>query len=76
MKTTARWIASAKIWVVIYPALTLFLYFTHDILAGVPLYARTFITTLVLVPVIVFYGVPTVDRVVTKFKRPILKENQ
>ncbi|CAN5445900.1 hypothetical protein BH10BAC6_BH10BAC6_04960 [soil metagenome] len=76
MKTTARWIASAKIWVVIYPALTLFLYFTHDVLAGVPLYVRTFITTLVLVPVIVFYGVPTVDRILALFKRTPLLEKQ
>lgn len=76
MKASARWIASAKIWVVIYPALTLFLYTTHDVLADVPLYVRALITTLVLVPVIVFYGVPTVDRIVTKFKRPLLSEKQ
>jgi len=61
MKTKARIIASLKIWVVIYPSITLFLYFFGVQLAALPLYQRTLILTLTLVPWIVFIGVPLVD---------------
>ena len=74
MKNAARWIASAKIWVVIYPALTLVLSLTHDLLANVPLVVRTLITTLVLVPLIVFIGVPMVDRIVAILARSFRTE--
>jgi antibiotic biosynthesis monooxygenase (ABM) superfamily enzyme len=62
MKTKARLIASLKIWVVIYPSITLFLYLFGQQLAVLPLYQRTLILTLSLVPWIVFIGVPFVDR--------------
>ncbi len=61
MKLKARLIASLKIWVVIYPSITLFLYFFGQPLAVLPLYQRTFILTISLVPWIVFVGVPFVD---------------
>ena len=61
MKAKARIIASLKIWVVIYPSITLFLYFFGVRLATLPLYQRTLILTLTLVPWIVFIGVPLVD---------------
>ena len=54
-------IASLKIWVVIYPSITLFLYLFGDILSPLPLYGRTLVLTLSLVPWIVFIGVPLVD---------------
>lgn len=61
-------IASLKIWAVIYPSITLFLHLFGDQLAPLPLYQRTFLLTISLVPWIVFVGVPFVDtliRVVT-----------
>jgi len=61
MKTKARIIASLKIWVVIYPSITFFLYLFGVQLATLPLYQRTLILTLTLVPWIVFVGVPLVD---------------
>lgn len=64
MKTKARLIASLKIWVVIYPSITLFLYLFGQQLAVLPLYQRTLILTLSLVPWIVFIGVPFVDRLI------------
>lgn len=56
-----RLIAALKIWVVIYPSITLFLYLFGGALAELPLYQRTFILTLSLVPWMMFMGVPFVD---------------
>ena len=64
MKTKAKLIASFKIWVVIYPSITLFLYLFGEILSVLPLYQRTLLLTLSLVPWIVFVGVPFVDSIV------------
>jgi antibiotic biosynthesis monooxygenase (ABM) superfamily enzyme len=67
MKTKMRLIASLKIWVVIYPSITLFLYLFGGPLSVLPLYVRTCILTLSLVPWIVFVGVPFVDLIINLF---------
>jgi antibiotic biosynthesis monooxygenase (ABM) superfamily enzyme len=67
MKTKMKLIASLKIWAVIYPSITLFLYFFGEPLSVLPLYQRTFLLTVSLVPWIVFVGVPFVDRVIRLF---------
>jgi antibiotic biosynthesis monooxygenase (ABM) superfamily enzyme len=72
MKTKMRLIASLKIWLVIYPSITLFLYLFGEPLSVLPLYVRTGILTLSLVPWIVFVGVPFVDSVI----RLISPQNQ
>jgi len=64
MKTKAKLKASLKIWVVIYPSITLFLYMFGEIISVLPLYQRTFLLTLSLVPWIVFIGVPFVDSII------------
>jgi antibiotic biosynthesis monooxygenase (ABM) superfamily enzyme len=64
MKTKAKLIASIKIWIVIYPSITLFLYLFGQTLSVLPLYQRTLLLTLSLVPWIVFVGVPFVDSVI------------
>ncbi len=64
MKVKLKLIASLKIWVVIYPALTLFLYLFQEPLSTVPVYLRTLVMTAVLVPLIVFIGVPFVDFII------------
>lgn len=61
MKTKMKIIASLKIWVVIYPSITLYLYLFGEHLSVLPLYQRTCILTLTLVPWIVFVGMPFVD---------------
>ena len=66
MKSKMKWIASLKIWVVIYPSITFFLYFFGESLAVLPLYQRTFLLTITLVPWIVFARVPFVDTVVRR----------
>lgn len=67
MKTKAKIIASLKTWVVIYPSITLFLYLFGESLSGLPLYQRTLLLTLTLVPWIVFAGVPFVNFVIRLF---------
>ena len=67
MKTKIKLMASLKIWVVIYPSITLFLYLFGEALSVLPLYQRTFLLTVSLVPWIVFAGVPFVDLIMRLF---------
>jgi antibiotic biosynthesis monooxygenase (ABM) superfamily enzyme len=62
-------IASLKIWVVIYPSITLFLFIFGKHLSVMPLYQRTFLLTVSLVPFIVFAGIPLLDAVIRKFSK-------
>jgi antibiotic biosynthesis monooxygenase (ABM) superfamily enzyme len=57
-------IASLKIWIIIYPSITLFLYLFGEPLSLLPLYRRTFILTISLVPWIVFVGLPFVNSMI------------
>lgn len=70
MKTRMKIIASLKIWMVIYPSITLFLFLFGEALSGFQLYIRTLILTVVLVPWIVFAGIPLVDFILNLFKSP------
>lgn len=70
MKTKMKLLASLKIWIVIYPSITLFLYVFGEPLSVLPLYLRTCILTLSLVPWIVFIGVPFLDSVLNRFSSP------
>lgn len=64
MKAKMKLLVSLKIWVVIYPSITLFYWLFGEKLSAMPLYQRTFILTIILVPWIVFAGVPFVDSVI------------
>jgi antibiotic biosynthesis monooxygenase (ABM) superfamily enzyme len=64
MKTKMKLLASLKIWVVIYPSITLFFYLFAKPLSVLPLYQRTLLLTVILVPWVVFAGVPIVDSVI------------
>ena len=66
MKTKARVIASLKIWIVIYPSITLFLAMAGEHLASLPLYLRTMVLTMILVPWMVFAGIPMVELLLKK----------
>lgn len=59
-------LAAFKIWTVIYPSITLFLYLFGKPLAALPLYQRTFLLTILLVPWVVFAGVPLVESVIRR----------
>ena len=66
MKIKMKLLAALKIWVVIYPSITLFFYLFGKPLSALPLYQRTLLLTIVLVPWIVFAGVPMVDTIIKK----------
>ena len=69
MKTKMKLIASLKIWVIIYPLITLFFYLFGKPLSLLPLYQRTFLLTISLVPIIVFVGVPFVDSLIRQVSK-------
>jgi antibiotic biosynthesis monooxygenase (ABM) superfamily enzyme len=73
MKSKARLIAALKIWVVLYPSITLFFYLFGETLSVFPLYIRTLILTLTVVPWIVFAGVPFVDFMIKTFSSAMIK---
>ena len=66
MKTKARLLMSLKIWLVIYPSITLFLFLFGQQLSDLPLYQRTFVLTLSLVPWMMFVGVPLLDLLIKR----------
>lgn len=64
MKTKMKLVAALKIWLVIYPSITLFLYLLGEQLSVLPLYQRTFLLTLSLVPWMMFVGVPFIESLI------------
>jgi len=66
MKTKMKLMASFKIWVVIYPSITLFYYLFGEHLTVLPVYQRTFLLTISLVPWMMFVGVPFVESIIRK----------
>ncbi|MBC8051903.1 MAG: hypothetical protein H7Y13_02450 [Sphingobacteriaceae bacterium] len=66
MNAKMKLIAALKIWVVIYPSITLFYYIFGETLSALPLYIRTFLLTMTLVPWMVFVGVPLVDSILRR----------
>jgi antibiotic biosynthesis monooxygenase (ABM) superfamily enzyme len=71
MKTKMKLLASLKIWLAIYPSITVFLCFFGEALSVLPLYQRTLLLTLSLVPWLVFAGVPFVDFLFRKISNKI-----
>jgi antibiotic biosynthesis monooxygenase (ABM) superfamily enzyme len=69
MKPKQKLITALKIWIVIYPALTLFLYIFKEPLSVLPVYIRTLLLTISLVPLIVFAGIPFVDLILSIFSK-------
>ncbi|MES1223025.1 MAG: hypothetical protein ABUT20_46460 [Bacteroidota bacterium] len=76
MKLKSKLIAALKIWLIIYPSITLFLFLFGKHLAELPLYQRTFLLTITLVPWIVFAGMPAVDSILKLFSPGKNKENE
>ena len=60
---------SLKIWMVIYPSITLFLFLFGQQLSSLPLYLRTFILTISLVPWMMFIGVPFLDFLIRRVSK-------
>lgn len=68
MTPKIKLIAALKIWVVIYPSITLFLFLFGDLLSEFPLYQRTLILTISLVPWMMFVGIPLLEFIIRMFK--------
>lgn len=69
MNTKARLLMALKIWMVIYPSITVFYVLFGKHLAAIPLYQRTFILTAVLVPWMMYIGVPVLDFLLKRFTK-------
>lgn len=69
MKAKARLLMSLKIWMVIYPSITLFLFVFGQKLSSLLLYQRTFILTISLVPWMMFIGMPALDFLIKGLSR-------
>ncbi|OJJ19912.1 hypothetical protein BKI52_15655 [marine bacterium AO1-C] len=61
MTAKAKWIAAIKIWIVIYPSITSFLYLFGKPLSAIPRYQRTLVLTVLLVPWMMFAGMPLLE---------------
>jgi antibiotic biosynthesis monooxygenase (ABM) superfamily enzyme len=75
MKAKARLLMSVKIWMVIYPSITLFLFLFGEQLSSLPLYQNTFILTVLLVPWMMFIGVPIIDVLLRRVQQTSGKKN-
>ena len=53
---------AAKVWLAIYPSITLISFIFQEQLSVLPLYIRTLLLTLVLVPLMVFILLPAIDK--------------
>lgn len=73
MTTKAKIIQVIKVWIVIYPSITLFNILFGSYLSNLPMYIKTLILTVVLVPWMVFIGLPLLNRIqqkISKNERP------
>lgn len=64
MTTKTKLIASLRIWLVIYPSITFLLYLFGPQLAVLPLYQQTLLLTVVLVPWIIYAGLPLMNFII------------
>lgn len=62
MSTKEKLIQAFKIWMVIYPSITCFNLLFGSYLANLPLFMKTLVLTLVLVPWMVFLGLPFINK--------------
>jgi antibiotic biosynthesis monooxygenase (ABM) superfamily enzyme len=76
MKSKAKILQAIKVWIVIYPSITLFNISFGSYLASLPLFLKTFILTAVLVPWMVFAGLPFISYLQQlKSRKAVVKDN-
>ncbi len=74
MKTKMKLLTTIKIWIAIYPSITIFLYLLSQCSLELPLRIKTLFFTLILVPWVVFIGVPFVDFIMRQLSTVIDKK--
>ncbi len=67
MKKTPKYKIAVITWLAIYPLITILLVLFGDLLIQIPLLLRTFLLTAVLVPTMVYFAVPTLQRIFKKW---------
>ena len=75
MNIKMKLITALKIWVVIYPSITIALYLFSKSTIELPLYLKTLVLTLVLVPWIIFAGLPFVNFLIKVLQPDENKQN-
>ncbi|WP_298545776.1 hypothetical protein [uncultured Aquimarina sp.] len=61
-KEQPKWKRSLIIWVAIYPTITLISWLFEDYLESMPLMLKTFLLTIILVPMMVYLLIPLVTK--------------
>lgn len=69
MKTKEKIIQAFKVWIVIYPSITLFNMVFGAFLNSLSVYMKTFTLTVVLVPWMIFVGLPFVNKLQQKISK-------
>lgn len=64
-----RWVPALTVWIALYPSALFIAWFLGPVLDSRPLLLRTFLTSALLVPFVLFIGVPLVQRLL----RPIFR---
>lgn len=75
MKAKAKLLMAIKTGMVIYPSITLFYFLFGQHLAALPLYLRTFVLTVSLVPWMMFIGVPILDFLLRRLGKNAVYKN-
>lgn len=68
-------ITALKIWLAIYPSITFFLFVFSEAISAFSLPVKTLILTSVLVPWVVFAGIPVINFLQKRFFKMISKKN-
>ena len=69
-KAPPRWKSAIVVWLAIYPSLTFLLWLAGPTIAHWPLELRTLAATAVLVPWMVFFMIPFLQRLLASWLRP------
>jgi antibiotic biosynthesis monooxygenase (ABM) superfamily enzyme len=62
MQKPPKYKTAIMIWLAIYPSVTVLFYLLGDKIAGLPIFIRTLVLTLILVPLMVFILLPILQR--------------
>lgn len=67
MMRTPKYKMTILIWIAIYPTINLLFWLLGDSLNGLPMYLRTLVLTLILVPLMVFVLLPLLSKIFGKW---------
>ena len=76
MKQAPKWKMAILIWLAIYPALNLVSILIGGLLVDLPLWQRTFVMTIILVPLMVYVLLPLLTRAFASWLSPKASKNR